>query len=37
MPPMPQSDRQENHHQRRTFQEEYRSLLENYPVEFDER
>jgi hypothetical protein len=24
-------------HQRRTFQEEYRSLLENYHVEFDER
>jgi REP element-mobilizing transposase RayT len=30
-------DRQDKHHQRRTFQEEYRGLLENYHVEFDER
>jgi REP element-mobilizing transposase RayT len=30
-------DRQEQHHRTQTFQEEYRSLLQKYHVEFDER
>jgi putative transposase len=30
-------DGQEQHHRRRTFQEEYRELLKKYHVEFDER
>ena len=30
-------DRQEQHHQTQTFQEEYRNLLQRYHVEFDER
>ena len=30
-------DQQEEHHQRQTFQEEYRNLLNKYHVEFDER
>jgi putative transposase len=29
--------RQEEHHRTRTFQEEYRRLLERYGIEFDER
>ena len=28
---------QEQHHRRRTFQEEYRDLLRKYHVEYDER
>jgi REP element-mobilizing transposase RayT len=30
-------DRQEEHHRRQTFQEEYRDLLRKYHIEFDER
>jgi len=30
-------DRQEQHHRTQTFQEEYRTLLQKYRVEFDER
>lgn len=30
-------DAQEEHHRRRTFQEEYRAFLKRYGVEFDER
>ncbi len=30
-------DHQEQHHRTQTFQEEYRSLLDKYHVEFDER
>jgi putative transposase len=30
-------DTQEQHHRRKTFQEEYRELLQKYHVEFDER
>ena len=30
-------DRQEEHHRKYTFQEEYRNLLKRYHVEFDER
>jgi REP element-mobilizing transposase RayT len=30
-------DRQEQHHRTRTFQEEYRNLLQKYHVAFDER
>ena len=30
-------DHQEEHHRTRTFQEEYRNLLQKYHVEFDER
>jgi REP element-mobilizing transposase RayT len=30
-------DNQETHHQKRTFQEEYRALLKKYNVEYDER
>ncbi len=30
-------DHQEQHHQKETFQEEYRRLLRKYHVEFDER
>ena len=30
-------DHQEQHHRRRTFQEEYRDMLKKYHVEFDER
>ncbi len=30
-------ENQEEHHRRRTFQEEYRDLLRKYHVEFDER
>jgi len=30
-------DRQEEHHRTRTFQEEYRNLLQKYNVQFDER
>ena len=29
--------RQEEHHQARTFQEEYRELLRKHHIEFDER
>ena len=28
---------QEKHHQRRTFQEEYREFLEKHEIDFDER
>ena len=28
---------QEEHHQRRTFQEEYRAMLKQYGIDFDER
>jgi REP element-mobilizing transposase RayT len=30
-------DSQEEHHRNRTFQEEYRSFLERYEIEYDER
>lgn len=30
-------DNQEEHHRKRTFQEEFRSLLEKYKIEYDER
>lgn len=29
--------KQKEHHRRKTFQEEYRSFLKNYKVEYDER
>ena len=29
--------RQEEHHRKKTFQEEYRELLEKHQIEFDER
>ena len=30
-------DRQEEHHKRQTFQEEFRAFLERYGIEYDER
>jgi putative transposase len=34
---IPYIDRQAQHHRTQTFQEEYRNLLQQYRVEFDER